>query len=103
MAKVTSKLQLTIPKRIADQYGIAHGDEVDLQPAGDIIRLIPAGRRTRTHFSAEERLRLFDAATARQRKREKAMRIPSESPSERDWQRADLYVRGSSDDGDEPR
>ena len=103
MAKVTSKLQLTIPKRIAEQYGIAPGDEVDLQPAGDIIRLIPAGRRARTRLSDKERLRLFDAATARQREREKLMRIPAEPPAKRDWRREDLYDRGNAADDGESR
>jgi len=100
MAKVTSKLQLTIPKRIAEQYGIAPGDEVDLQPAGDVIRLIPPARRARKRLSDKERLRLFDAATARQREREKQMRIPAEPPAKRDWRREDLYDRNDArDDG----
>ncbi|HUL81003.1 MAG TPA: AbrB/MazE/SpoVT family DNA-binding domain-containing protein [Gammaproteobacteria bacterium] len=103
MAKVTSKLQLTIPKRIAEQYGIAPGDEVDLQPAGDIIRLIPPGRRARKRLSDKERLRLFDAATARQREREKQMRIPAEPPAKRDWRREDLYDRGGEADDGESR
>jgi AbrB family looped-hinge helix DNA binding protein len=95
MAKVTSKLQVTIPKRIAEEYGIAPGDEIAFVPAGDIIRLIPAGgRRSVPRLSLEERLRLFDESTARQREREKRMVIPSEPPAERDWQREDLYVRG---------
>ena len=29
MPKVTSKLQLTVPKKIADQYGIRSGDELE--------------------------------------------------------------------------
>jgi AbrB family looped-hinge helix DNA binding protein len=103
MAKVTSKLQLTIPKRIAEQYGIAPGDEVDLQPAGDIIRLIPPGRRAGNRLSDKERLRLFDAATARQREREKLMRIPAAPSAQRDWRREDLYVRGREGDDGEPR
>ena len=28
MAKVTSKLQVTLPKALADQYGIEPGDEI---------------------------------------------------------------------------
>lgn len=103
MAKITSKLQLTIPKRIAEQYGIAPGDEVDLQPAGDIIRLIPPGRAPRNRLSEKERLRLFDEATARQREREKLMRLPAEAPAKRDWRREDLYDRGYADDDGEPR
>ena len=103
MAKVTSKLQLTIPKRLAEQYGIAPGDEVDLQPAGDIIRLIPPGRTARDRLSEKERLRLFDAATARQREREELMRIPDTRPAKRDWRREDLYARGRATDDGEPR
>jgi AbrB family looped-hinge helix DNA binding protein len=99
MAKVTSKLQLTIPKRLAEQFGIAPGDDVDLQAAGDIIRLIPPGRRARTRLSAAERLRLFDAATARQREREKTMRLPAEPAERRGWQREDLYDRGAGGGG----
>ena len=34
MAKVTSKRQLTVPKFIADQYGIKPGDQLDWVPAG---------------------------------------------------------------------
>jgi AbrB family looped-hinge helix DNA binding protein len=94
MAKVTSKLQLTIPKRLAEQYGIAPGDEVEMQPGGDIIRLIPPGRPSHKRLSADERLRLFDAATARQREREKTMRLPAEPPIERGWTRDELYQRG---------
>jgi AbrB family looped-hinge helix DNA binding protein len=94
MAKVTSKLQVTIPKRIADEYGIAPGDDVEFVPAGDSIRLVPAGGRKSDLLSLEERLRLFDEDTARQREREKGMKLPAEPPKERDWKREDLYTRG---------
>lgn len=94
MAKVTSKLQVTIPKRIADQYGIAPGDEVEFSPAGDSIRLAPARQPTRSSLSLEERLRMFDEDTAWQREREKKMTIPADPPAERDWRREDLYTRG---------
>ena len=91
---MTSKLQVTIPKTIADQYGIAPGDEIEFQAAGDVIRVVPPQGRRRTRLSVEERLRLFDEATARQRRREKEMKLPSEPPAERDWKREDLYDRG---------
>lgn len=106
MAKVTSKLQLTVPKAIADQYGIRPGTEVEWVPAGDSIRLIPPNRsvpqaHTRT---TEEGLRLFDQATERQRQREAH---PEEAPGaserpwkpheiQRGWRREDLYDRGRS-------
>jgi AbrB family looped-hinge helix DNA binding protein len=97
MAKVTSKLQVTIPKRIAEQYGIAPGDDVTFLPAGDGIRMVPARCQVRQSFSPGERLRLFDAATARQRQREKRMTLPAKAQTTRDWKREDLYTRGKPD------
>jgi len=43
MSKVTSNLQVTIPKTIAEQYDIKPGDEIEFQPAGDVIRVVPPG------------------------------------------------------------
>lgn len=96
MAKVASKLQVTIPKRLAEEYGIAAGDEIDFVAAGDVIHLVPPRQRRQSRLNSEERLRLFDAATARQREREKDMRLPPEPPAERDWKREDLYTRGKA-------
>ena len=103
---MTSRLQLTVPKVIADEYGIKPGDQLDWVPAGDAIRVIPAkSRRSRVHLrSVEERLKLFDHATARQRRREAGTEegeIPAERPAkpheiERGWRREDLYTRGRS-------
>jgi AbrB family looped-hinge helix DNA binding protein len=95
MAKVTSKLQVTIPKRIADQYGITPGDDLEFVPAGDSIRLVPADQRPKdVRLSVAERLRLFDESRARQRLREKELKVPASPPTERDWRREDLYTRG---------
>jgi len=96
MSKVTSKLQVTIPKAIAEQYGIQPGDEIEFQPAGSVIRVVPPGRRAGPRLSLEERLRLFDAATERQRQREARMDLPEELPSDRGWRREDLYTRGKT-------
>jgi AbrB family looped-hinge helix DNA binding protein len=41
MSRVTSKLQVTVPKAIAERYGIRPGDEIDWVPAGDAIRVVP--------------------------------------------------------------
>ena len=41
MSKVTSKLQVTLPKVLADQFNIRPGDEVLWDAAGDVIRLVP--------------------------------------------------------------
>jgi AbrB family looped-hinge helix DNA binding protein len=58
--KVTSKLQLTVPKVIAEKYGIRPGDELEWTPAGDSIRV----RRVKNEAkNVEERLALFDENT----------------------------------------
>ncbi|MBI4477809.1 MAG: AbrB/MazE/SpoVT family DNA-binding domain-containing protein [Acidobacteria bacterium] len=90
MAKVTAKLQVTVPKALADRYGIAPGDDIDWEAAGDVIRVVPS-RRRRT-LDPRQRLRLFDQATARQQARQK--RHPRQRVRERGWTRADLYDRG---------
>jgi AbrB family looped-hinge helix DNA binding protein len=97
MSKVTSKRQVTVPKEIADQYGIEPGDEITWQPAGDTIRVIPSGE-VRKPMDRESRLRLFDQATERQEERDarrREARLPSEEPAQRrGWKREDLYDRG---------
>jgi bifunctional DNA-binding transcriptional regulator/antitoxin component of YhaV-PrlF toxin-antitoxin module len=100
MAKVTSKLQLTVPKAIAEQYKIRPGDELDWLPGGETIRVVKRSRpksRRADSASLEQRLRLFEQATARQEKRNAAFRkkhaIGAE-PSNRGWKREDLYDRG---------
>jgi AbrB family looped-hinge helix DNA binding protein len=94
MSKVTSKLQVTIPKAIAEQYSIAPGDEVEWIGASESVRLVPA-KALKPTLSPTERLRLFDAATERQRERERQCgRAPSEGG--RGWTREELYERGSS-------
>jgi len=71
MAKVTSKYQVTVPRKIADEYHIHPGDDIDWVPAGDAIRVIPPAKRLEPQ-SHESRLRWFDQATERQRKRRKS-------------------------------
>jgi len=90
MAKVTSKLQVTVPKALADRFGIAPGDEIDWEPAGDAIRVIPARKRVRRDRSW--RARLFDQATKRHQERQRAH--PPAAASERGWTREELYDRG---------
>ncbi len=94
MAKVTSKLQVTIPKALADRYGIHPGDEIDWEPAGQFIRVVPPGRR-RLRLSAVERLRMFDDATDRQRERQ-ARQPSTTGATDRGWTRDELYERGSA-------
>jgi bifunctional DNA-binding transcriptional regulator/antitoxin component of YhaV-PrlF toxin-antitoxin module len=86
---VTSKLQVTIPKAVADRYGIAPGAEITFEPAGDVIRVVPQRRGIR---APRERLKLFEQVLARQREREVGRAFPK--ARDRGWAREDLYDRG---------
>lgn len=92
MAKVTSKFQVTVPKAIADRYGIEPGDEIEWVPAGDAIRVVLAGTQAPPE-DLNARLRVFDQATERHRKR-RGPRKGASGP--RGWTREDLYGRGRS-------
>ncbi|OFW04251.1 MAG: hypothetical protein A3I61_09720 [Acidobacteria bacterium RIFCSPLOWO2_02_FULL_68_18] len=92
MAKVTSKLQVTVPKAIAEQFDIRPGSDITWVPAGDSIRIVPPGRR-RWRLSREARIELFDEASRRQHKRD-AARPSSKPPGDRAWTRDELYGRG---------
>ncbi len=94
MSRVTSKLQVTIPKAIADRFGIKPGDDVEWMVAGGTIHLIPGGSET-AELSVEERLRLFRAATERQRQRNTEW-TGEINPTHRGWTREELYDRGGS-------
>ena len=99
MPKVTSKLQLTVPKAIADQYGIKPGDELQWIPAGEAIRVIPPGQQSRPGQArtVEERLELFDRATQRQSRRHKKLGKATHRLTARGWKREELYARRRPD------
>ena len=99
MAKVTSKLQLTVPKAIADQYGIRPGDELEWVPAGESIRIEVVRRKAKGghELTTEEKLALFDSNMARIDKlqakeladaKAKGTRVTREN---RGWTREELY------------
>lgn len=93
MTTVTGKFQITLPKRLVDAYGIHVGDEVELIPSGETIAIVPA-RAKKALLSPEERLRLFDQATERQKARERARKRPLAAAKDRGWTREELYTRG---------
>lgn len=97
MAKVTSKLQLTLPKAIADQYKIRPGDDLNWLPAGDAIRVVKRNAAEPSEpATLQRRLQLFDQATARQAKRERGRKHGKTEarPTDRGWSREELYRRG---------
>lgn len=94
---MTSKLQLTVPKAIADQYGIRPGDELNWIPAGDSIRVELVRRKAKGghELTTEEKLALFDAGTkrlnelqAKELKKNQGNRVTRET---RGWTREELY------------
>jgi AbrB family looped-hinge helix DNA binding protein len=93
MAKVTSKYQVTVPKAIADEFKIRPGDEIEWVAAGEVIRVIPPGKGL-VPEDQESRLRLFDQATERLRRR--PARRQNKRSRGRGWRREDLYTRGRS-------
>jgi len=93
MSKVTSKYQVTVPKAIADRYGIRPGDDIAWVEAGDVIRVITGDKPAQTE-DQESRLRLFDQATERLRGRTTGRK--EKRSHDRGWTREDLYERGRS-------
>jgi len=92
MAKVTSKYQVTVPKTIADEFNIRPGDDIEWVAMGETIRVIPQGKPAVVE-DLESRLRLFDQATERLRRRRRRSKKRSR---DRGWSREDLYTRGRS-------
>jgi bifunctional DNA-binding transcriptional regulator/antitoxin component of YhaV-PrlF toxin-antitoxin module len=94
MSKVTSKYQVTLPRAIARAHRIVPGAEIAFESAGESLRVhlveSEAGRDT------AECLAHFDAATERQRRRNKeaVKRLGPVAKSGRGWTREDLYQRG---------
>lgn len=81
---------MTIPKAIADEYGIAPGDEIDFAPGGDAIR-VRRRASSPARIDIERRLDVFDRATERQQGRDVTVREPGTVV--RGWRREDLYGR----------
>ena len=94
---MTSKLQLTVPKVIAEKYGIRPGDELEWIPAGESIRVRLVRNKTKTELKPDELLLLFDEntrwldelqAVELRESRAKDVRLTREN---RGWTREELY------------
>jgi AbrB family looped-hinge helix DNA binding protein len=98
MSKVTSKLQVTVPKSIAERLGIRPGDQIDWEIAGEVARVVPVKKKRRGEKNLREQLHLFDQASQRQRQREASIdpALLRRTAGERGWTREDLYTRGRS-------
>ena len=93
MPKVTSKLQVTVPKAVADRLGIRPGDDIEWRIEGDSARVA----RTRAATAdVAGRLAVFDEATRRQDERNRAWQKAHQAKrvAGRGWTREELYTRG---------
>jgi AbrB family looped-hinge helix DNA binding protein len=88
MAKVNSNLELPIPKAIAERYGIRPGDELEILPAEDSIRVIPL-RHSESPESVETRRKRFREMLRQYD--ETADKRPAFAWEKRGWHRDDLY------------
>jgi bifunctional DNA-binding transcriptional regulator/antitoxin component of YhaV-PrlF toxin-antitoxin module len=88
MSKVTSKLQVTIPRLVADHYGIRPGDEVrwEVREGGP---LMAPEKNIRDRLTAEERSRQFLEAVERVALQQQRAGVSGEG--DRGWTRDDLY------------
>ena len=93
MSKITSKYQVTLPKAIAEEYGLKPGDDIEWVAAGEVIRVLPPAAQNPVE-DRDSSLRLFDQGTARIRHRAKA--AGRRTATTRGWTRGDLYTRGRS-------
>jgi AbrB family looped-hinge helix DNA binding protein len=91
MSRVTSKYQVSIPRDLARALGIRPGDELIWEPAGDALRIRPAGAAAAPELSVEAKLRLFDESTARAEERAKRRNVQLPDHGDRGWRREDLY------------
>jgi AbrB family looped-hinge helix DNA binding protein len=92
VSKITSKLQVTIPKSIADQFGIAPGDEIDFQLRADRIVIIPRRTvRAAPTMTIDEKLAILAESWQRQLELNRQYkRSGKKPPKDRGWTREDL-------------
>ena len=88
VSKVTSKLQVTIPKAIADRFGIEPGGKIVWEVAGGSLRVAGTGRARQ--LDAPERERLFRESIRASRVQEGAA-INAAAAAKRGWTWDDLY------------
>ena len=88
MVRVNSNLELPIPRAIAERYGIRPGDELEVLPANDSIRVIPV-RHEKSQESVAARLDRFREMLRQYD--ETADKRPAFAWDQRGWHREDLY------------
>jgi AbrB family looped-hinge helix DNA binding protein len=89
MSRITSKLQVTIPKHLAELFGLSPGDEIQWIPDAGTLRVLLPG--SRSALTLEERLAHFDLASGQIRRG--ATAAPGNELRDRGWSREELHER----------
>jgi AbrB family looped-hinge helix DNA binding protein len=89
MSRITSKLQVTLPKLIATEYGLKPGSEVTFEPAGEVI-LVRTGAVRPLELPREDRLRILHEMIDRANQVPRPVGPPA---TDRGWTREELYDR----------
>src|SRR5260370_3484955 len=92
MSRVASKIQVTRPKALAEQFRIRPGAEIEWIAAGEVIRVVPPRRKVPT-LDLEARLRLFEGATELQKRLQAGAHL-RRAARDRGLRLDDLYSRG---------
>ena len=92
MAKVTRKLQITIPKALADRAGIRAGQDIAWYADEGGLRVVPVADGP-SELSPVERAREFMRIVAEHRR---PASPGVDRSADRGWMREDLYDRGVS-------
>mgnify|MGYP002152651794 CR=1 FL=1 len=96
MSRVTSKFQITLPRKVARAHRIEPGSEISFVSSGESLRLLIDGpRKDRKEERQGIALASFDAATDRQSKRNRRFEERfggCRAQSSRGWVRDDLYA-----------
>lgn len=97
-SKVTSKLQVTLPKALAEAYGIRPGDEITWVPTGSTVTVVPPRAAHRQRLSRPQREERFLQQQARIRREadepavvERWRKSLGDGEADRGWSRDDLY------------
>jgi len=94
MSKVTSKFQLTLPRRIARDHKIGPGTELSFVSSGESLRIV-IQKDSSIETEGNTALAGFDAATQRQAARDRVfLKAAPKTPAKsgRGWTREDLYA-----------
>ena len=92
---MTSKLQVTLPKPLAEQLGVRPGDEFDWEVSARALHIVPRGASS--GLAAVDRAARFRASVERQLRLQAERGVVPQKEADRGWTRDELYDLGNAD------